>query len=504
LIRHTCILLILAGHALAADWPQFTGPNGNFTMPALTKPLVDDAAKARLLWESDEKDLPAAKLYVVNKLPRPSGGMQSLVVADGRVIFAYMMPSGDVLANEKAGKAGELDQKLLSDDTILAVDAKTGKTLWKRVFAGQGYYLPPTKRGGYGITPSVWKGTVFWLGSAGRLYAVDAATGEPRWQVEVEPLFTQQKADAEKSLRAGARSFKVDEMLSSLVVADGTLVVPTFIAKGADIGLAGYDPATGNRLWELPAVLSMKSTPATWRHEGREYLLCGSVAGALRLVEPKTGKILWTMTEGLAPLWEQLAPWNDLVLVNVPATATETGGKKQMKRRHAAFRLSLTGATKGWELPDEEPFAMSVEGDGRAVRRITPAGDRFYLNSGANTDLTVLECSAQDGRVVRKISGMNGCWANITTDLGNGRLLYTGDAEHYHTGYPDFALIATDGPDLKLLGKQWQPFKALEGATAYEVPHVYFLDEGRLYLRTSVGVLRCYEFGINNSERPSP
>jgi outer membrane protein assembly factor BamB len=298
-------------------------------------------------------------------------------------------------------------------------------------------------------------------------------------------LFAQQKANAEKSRQAGKRAFKIGEMLSSLVVVDGTLMVPVFMARGGDIGVAGYDPTTGRRLWELPEIVSPKSTPATWRHEGREYLLCGALAGALRLVEPRTGKVLWTFKDGLAPQWEQLAPWDDLVLAPIPAT-----GEKA--RRHAAFRLSLTGATKLWEMPDKEPFVMSVLGDGRAVRRITPAGDRFYFNTGENRDLSLLECSAKDGRVLRKLEGLAGCWANITTDLGGGRLLYTGDAEHYHTGYPDFALIATDRPELKLLGRQWQPFKAMEGATAYEVPHVYYLDEGRLYLRTSVGVRRCY------------
>jgi outer membrane protein assembly factor BamB len=489
-MKRITLCLLMAAPALgvaAADWPQFTGPNGNFTMPALTTPLVDDAGQARLLWESEERELPAAKLYIQNKLPRPSGGMQSLVVADGRVIFAYMMPSGDDLANEKTGNGGcPLDRKLVSDDTILAVDCKTGKTLWKRVFAGQGYYLPPTKRGGFGVTPAVWQGTVYWLGGAGRLYAVNAATGELRWQVEVEPLFAQQKADAEKSRQAGKRGFKIDEMLSSLVVADGTLIVPVFTARGGDIGVAGYEPATGKRLWELPAVLSPKSTPATWRHEGREYLLCGSLAGALRLVEPRTGKVLWTFKDGLAPLWEQLAPWNDTVLLPQPSATARM-------KRYAAFRLSVAGAEKLWELPDAEPFLEGLEGDGRAVRRVTPAGERCYLNTRTARDVTVLELSAKDGRLLRKSTGLRGCWANITTDLGGGRLLYTGDAEHYHTGYPDFALIATDGPELKLLGRQWQPFRRMEGATAYEVPHIYYLDEGRLYLRTSMGVLRCYD-----------
>jgi outer membrane protein assembly factor BamB len=486
-----CAVSLLTASAAASDWPQYTGPSGNFTQPPVTVPLVDDAAKARLLWESEENDLPAAKLYLQNRLPRPSGGMQSLVVADGRVIFAFMMPSGEDLAGEPIGKGGcPLDRKLSSDDTILAVDARSGKTLWKRVFLGKGVYIPPTKRGGFGVTPVAWQGMVFWLGPAGWLYAVDAATGADRWQVEVQPLRQQRLAEIDRAKAGGRRNFP--DMLSSLVVADGVLVVPLFTrsAKGASEDLAGYDPVTGNRLWQLDGVLCPHTTPATWRHDGREYLLTGMHEPQVRLIDPRTGTVLWSLNEGLAPQWEQLAPWGEQVLLPIPATSRED----KTFKRYAAFHLTPAGARRLWDLPDREPFLIGQDGDGRSVRRITPSGERFYLNSNSRDGL-VIEMASDDGRELRRISGLKCVWANITTDLGN-RLLYTGDAEHYHTGFPDFCLIATDGKDLTLLGRQWQPFRSDEGATAYEIPHAYHLDEGRLYLRTSMGVLRCYDFTV--------
>lgn len=502
--HHPCRVALVLGALLApliaaeGDWPQYSGPQGNFTQTPLTMPLVDDLAQSRLLWTSEATDLPAAKLYITNKLPVPSGGMQSLVVAEGRLVFAYMMPSGDDLPNEKAGNGGcTLDKKLLSDDTILTVDAQTGKTLWKRVFAGQGYYLPPTKRGGYGVTPAIHAGAVYWLGPSGRLYAVDAASGEPRWQAECEPLFSQQKEDAAASLKAGVRSFRCDNMLSSLVIAEGVVVVPLFVrGKAPGVMLAGYDAQSGQRLWQLAGGLHDKTTPAIWKHAGREWLLIGTpvgtqMEGEVRLVDPRSGAVAWTLKEGLAPQKRQLTVWNDQVLLPIPATAQpsrKNADDLKESIRYAAYRLSPTGASRIWEFPDTPDYLSGLEGDGAALRTVTPDGDRFYrVKQGV-----VYEHDSGTGAITRKLEDLPGCWATVITDCGD-RLLFTGDAEHYHTGSPDFSWIATDGPELRQLAPAWNPFQKMQGATAYEVPHMYFVDQGRLYLRSSIGVLRCYD-----------
>ena len=52
---------------------------------------------------------------------KPSG-CRSLIVADGLVLLGYFNPHDELIA----------------DDIVVAVDAATGRTRWKQVYAGQG------------------------------------------------------------------------------------------------------------------------------------------------------------------------------------------------------------------------------------------------------------------------------------------------------------------------------------------------------------------------------
>ncbi|HEY7157777.1 MAG TPA: hypothetical protein VH575_27720 [Gemmataceae bacterium] len=89
--------------ARAADWPSYPGPNGNYTQPPCAVPLLDDLSGAKLRWESQEKDLPAAKLRSSgNPYSRPSGGMSRLSPT-APFSSPFFGPAGGLLSPRRTG-----------------------------------------------------------------------------------------------------------------------------------------------------------------------------------------------------------------------------------------------------------------------------------------------------------------------------------------------------------------------------------------------------------------
>lgn len=481
----------------APSWPMRFGPYGNDTQPSSDVPLVEDFSQAKLAWESEEKNLPMGKFSSqgANGFARPSGGMGSLILAEKTVYFAYMWPSG----KRSVGSLKRPEENLIdADDVVLAVDAATGKTRWKRMMEGIGVYNKPTKRGGWGVTPAVGGGRVFTLGPGGMLSALSTEDGKILWQTPIEPL----RANVLKLAKTAFEASKPPgfaSMLSSLVYTDGILVAPTFTTPPGtgtnDIGLAGLDPATGKRLWTAPAVLGPNTTPALWKHEGKNYLLAGNALGEVRLIDPREGKVIWTKS-GLGPQAEQLTPFGDLVLLNVEPTATQIKAQDKstpVTKHYAAFRLTLEGVEEAWKTPNLAPFVDGLRGDGAAFRRVLPAGEKVFVYQSVKGNGVVLaELESATGKELRRVEVTPGIWACIFSNLGRDRLLYIPDAEH---AAPEFQLYSTAGDKITKLGKPLAPFAGVKdsGTTGYEVPHAYPILNGFLYLRTGTGVIKCYD-----------
>lgn len=69
-----------------------------------------------------------------------------------------------------------------ADDIVLCVDAMTGRTLWRRRFAGGNNYQTRKDPGLNQRTMCYADGKVFALGSCCDLYALDAVSGELLWE----------------------------------------------------------------------------------------------------------------------------------------------------------------------------------------------------------------------------------------------------------------------------------------------------------------------------------
>jgi len=147
-------------------------------------------------------------------------------------------------------------------DTLVCLDAATGKTLWK--FDDEG---KPTGRDTSG-SPTVLNGRVFVTGST-HFYCVDADGGKLLWKRKLNP--------------AGAGS-------SPLVKDD-----KVFIMAGKASCLSAAD---GKELWANPEVKGDMSSPVLWSaRNGKSTLVCNA-RQALFGLDPDTGKKLWQVGGG--------------------------------------------------------------------------------------------------------------------------------------------------------------------------------------------------------------
>ena len=311
------------GGAASTDWPQWRGPNRDGIAPTGPK-LLDAWPKEGppLLWKSDF--IPAFR----------DGGCGSPVVADGRVfVYANKQPVGggngfkfitaqtldqlakqglspealarlsklkDVSRTTCADWAAEFrgingfsiahhisiskplrdlwEQAFVWSDTVVCLDAATGKEIWKKSFPvdpavvkNNGIDWDVYDNLGVSSTPAVWGGKCYVSGSAG-LYCLSARDGALLWQIKGRPEH------------------------ASPLVANGRVY---------HCG-AAYNAETGVLLWKNPLGIgtgaSRYSSPLGWASGGKNYIITTDAAGNPRThadvssyccLDPETGKVLW-------------------------------------------------------------------------------------------------------------------------------------------------------------------------------------------------------------------
>ena len=188
-----------AALAPGRDWPQARGPALTGGAVASDRPLVDNLDDARLVWVSEET-VGGGRGAVLSRgdfamFPYAwqnigYGGFAGVTVADGKV-FQYLTHPDERRVADDPEIAANVYVQLGADprtmandrghmrDTVLCLDARTGRTLWwfksTRTFANV-----REGKGGIGMTACFHDGRLFARGSGG-LYALDAETGRLLW-----------------------------------------------------------------------------------------------------------------------------------------------------------------------------------------------------------------------------------------------------------------------------------------------------------------------------------
>ncbi len=473
-------------------WPCWRGPYHCGAAAESNRDLVDDLSRAKLVWQSDEA-IPGARCADGRKVVSPaegqiSGGFASPVYADGRVYITYYVPNGEgdlydhrlYAKHAAAGGFGKEKWWIDTDDVIHCFDARTGRTLWKRVFAGRGMNYNLFNKGGpCNLTACVADGRVYAIGSAGRVYCVDAATGGPVWESDVGERALRQEALRKVCKEKREIPQYNRDMASSPIVVDGVVVCSDFLGYkvqqpvreyfwGEECGLVGLDADTGRRLWSIRQALGNWASPVRWDPvpspiadpaAERSYVIAASGQGKVRCIEPRTGRVVWDLEAGKNGHTVGVAV--DLLVCN---GGTETD-------QLVCYQISTKGARKKWELPAAYGYVGGTP-------PLLYWGHVYARCKGGK--LVCVELTT--GKVAGSIDFPGGMGFLVAMD---GRILLDADDSHDTDA---IYMFDANPPTFRQLGPVW----GAPNATGYMAPVTPAAAGGRLYMRGLDRIL-CYD-----------
>jgi outer membrane protein assembly factor BamB len=230
------LMLLAAGPAAALDWPQFRGVNRDGVSAETGLPRSWPAEGPRVVWKRTIGE-----------------GYSGVSVVGNRL---YTMDSDG------------------TTEYVLALEAGTGKEVW-RVPAGPKLVDPMGN--GPRTTPTLDRGTVYAMGSHGRLLALKAADGSKIWEVDLPQAF-------------GGKRPTWGYSGSPLI--DGDLLILEAGGKGR--GVVAFEKATGKVRWGALDGDAAYSSPAVMTIGGVKQYVVPRRAGTQTVSFKPDGTVHWT------------------------------------------------------------------------------------------------------------------------------------------------------------------------------------------------------------------
>jgi outer membrane protein assembly factor BamB len=355
------------------------------------------------------------------------------------------------------------------------MDAETGRTLWRRVFADKGINWNMFNKGGPGLTPYVADGRVYAMGTLGRVYCLDARTGEPVWESNIGTRYQEMEKLKAKCLRDtwGPRFNR--DFLSSVLVVDGVVVCNTHVRyktiEGESTGwvyhyerpngLVGLDARTGRRLWTAAEGAGMSSVPL---RSGSAAFVIGS--GGV-CIHAKTGRVAWRTSPPHKAKWSPVAH-GEYLLINPERDAKRTSPV-------ACYRISPAGAKRLWQLGEQygSPPTGALIHEGRV-----------YVQSKNAKSLICADLAT--GKVL------------ATTPFGAAGSVEHDNAFFVGAGKRIFTSNGRDVTGFNMFNADPNAFRQLGGllkspvAVGYVVSILPAFADGRMFVRTNDRIV-CYD-----------
>jgi outer membrane protein assembly factor BamB len=234
------------------SWTQWGGPTRNFIVN--TTGLADTWPEAGppVIWS------------------RPLGtGHSAILVDDGRLYTMYRAGNG-------RARQGPWD----AEETVIAMDAATGKTLWEHKY--------PSRREDFSFgagphsTPLIVGDRLFTIGTNKQMFAFDKKTGKVLWS------------------RDFVKDFNSHELLIRPVVKTGYGCSPiayrdTIICSvgGPGQSVMAFRQSDGAVVWKSGDFLTSEAPPIMINVAGREQLVVFG-GGTVNGMDPGNGKVLWS------------------------------------------------------------------------------------------------------------------------------------------------------------------------------------------------------------------
>jgi len=244
--------------ALAADWPQWMGPNRDGVWPETGIVQKFPRGGPKVLWRQ-----PIA------------GGFAGPAVAEGHVYVHDYLTDSDFRKVTSPSARPQLQGK----ERVHCFDANSGKLLWKHEYDAPYRISYPA---GPRCTPAVADGKVYTLGAEGRLFCLDTATGKPIWNKDLKTLY---------KFETPIWGFCGHPLV------DGKKLI--VLAGGKNSVAVAFDKDTGKELWTAVSAREPGYCPPTLIEAGRRRQLLIWSADGITSLDPETGKDYWFVA--LAP-----------------------------------------------------------------------------------------------------------------------------------------------------------------------------------------------------------
>jgi hypothetical protein len=276
------------------------------------------------------------------------------------------------------------------------------------------------------------------------------------------------------------------------------LVVPIF--SGTPIGLRGVDPENGDSLWQLNGVMSKFATPSIWHNEGKQFLLTGDRYGAVRLIDPIAGTVVWSDTAG--PNHNSLIVGGDYAIFNSVPERDSDG-------LYGCYKLSREGMKLVWRLPDNLDYMHKWGSTDNAHRWVAFRGDIVIVivkpaqaSSWEKHHKRLMVIRVADREVLYdyrfNMPGnpeTNSQRVRMPIFMEDHVMLMT-DQNHCTSGWGAYYYKFGNDNTLTYAGAFPTQHLAITGyETPIEIPYV----DGRIFFRSMDGGISCYDLRANPS-----
>jgi len=221
---------------VAADWPQYLGPNRNAIYPgkALTKAWPDEGPK--VVWR--KKDI--------------GEGLCGLVISGEKAILFH---------------------EVARQDVIECLNAKTGQSIWSNRYPTS-FSDSLGSGGGPRATPAIVKNNVYTMGAQGMVVCTDMVSGKTIWKV-----------DTQKKFRAPNGFFGM--ACSPLIEGNAVLLN---IGGENGMGIVALNKINGKLLWKTLDGEASYSSPVMATLQGKNRAVFFTRSG-LAVINPVDGNI---------------------------------------------------------------------------------------------------------------------------------------------------------------------------------------------------------------------